>query len=100
VVALLAELELGERSKHRRFEDSSERRAFLDRVAALLDARRRAGELREELVALEAEIASLHSEDRPIPKEIKERQVQLEDALREAEHKRERREVNSSDHGS
>jgi len=100
VVALLAELELSERSKLRRFEDTSQRRAFLDRVAALLDARRRASEVREELVTLEHEIASLLSEGRPIPKEIKQRQVQLEDALREAERKRERREVNSSDHGS
>jgi DNA primase len=100
VVTLLAEFELGERSKLRRFEDTSQRRAFLDRVAALLDARRRASEVREELVTLEHEITSLLSEGRPIPKEIKERQVQLEDALREAEHKRERREVNSPDHGS
>jgi DNA primase len=100
VVTLLAELELGERSKLRRFEDTSQRRAFLDRVAALLDARRRASQTREELVTLEHEITSLLSEGRPIPQEIKERQVQLEDALREAEHKRERREVNSPDHGS
>jgi DNA primase len=100
VVTLLAELELGERSKLRRFEDTSQRRAFLDRVAVLLDARRRASGVREELVTLEIEITSLLSEGQPIPKEIKERQVQLEDALREAEHKRERREVNSPDHGS
>ena len=100
VVALLAELELGERSKLRRFEDTAQRRAFLDRVAALLNARHRASEVREELVTLEHEISSLLSEGRPIPKEIKERQVQLEDSLREAEHKRERREVNSPDHGS
>jgi len=100
VVALLTELELGERSKRRRFEETSERRTFLDRVAALLDARRRAAEVREELVSLEADIASLLAEGRPIPKEIKERQNQLEDALREVERKRERREVNSSDHGS
>jgi DNA primase len=100
VVSLLAELELGERSKLRRFEDTSQRRAFLDRVAALLDARRRASAVREELVTLENEIASLLSEGRPIPKEIKARQVQLEDALREAERKRERKEVSSSDHGS
>jgi DNA primase catalytic core len=99
VVALLAELELGDRSKRRRFEDTSQRRAFLDRLAALLDARRRAAEVRRELVELEHEIASLLSEGRPIPKDIKERQVQLEDALREAEHKRERKEVNSSGHG-
>lgn len=100
VVALLAELEVGERSKRRRFEESSERRTFLDRVSALLDARRRAAEVREELVTLEADIASLLAEGRPIPKEIKERQNQLEDALREVERKRERREVSSSDHGS
>lgn len=100
VVELLAELELGERSKHRRFEDTSERRAFLDRVAALLDTRRRAAEVREELISLENEIASLLSEGRPIPKEIKNRQVQLEDALREAEHKRERKEVSSTSHGA
>lgn len=99
VVTLLAELELGERSKRRRFEESSERRTFLDRVGALLDARRRAAEVREELVALEADIASFLAEGRPIPKEIKERQNQLEDALREVERKRERREVNSSEHG-
>ncbi|MGH7662438.1 MAG: DNA primase [Vulcanimicrobiaceae bacterium] len=99
-VALLAELEVGERSKRRRFEESSERRTFLDRVAALLDARRRAAEVREELVVLEVDIASLLAEGRPIPKEIKERQNQLEDALREVERKRERKEVSSSDHGS
>jgi DNA primase catalytic core len=95
VVALLAEMELGERSKLRRFEDTSERRAFLDRVAARLDAESRASSFREELETLEHEITSLHSEGRPIPKEIKERQVQLEDALREAQRKRERREVNT-----
>lgn len=100
VVALLAELELGDRSKLRRFEDTSQRRAFLDRVAALLDARRRAGEVREELVTLENEISSLLSEGQPIPKEIKERQVQLEDALREAEQKRERREVSTTSNGA
>jgi DNA primase len=100
VVTLLAELEVGERSKRRRFEESSERRTFLDRVAALLDARRRAAAVRQELVALETDIASFLAEGRPIPKEIKERQNQLEDALREVERKRERREVSSSDHGS
>jgi DNA primase len=100
VVAMLAELKLGERSKRRLFEDGAQRRAFLDRVAALLDARRRAAEVREELAALEQEIESLFAEGRPIPKEIKERQNQLEDALRETERKRERKEVNSPDHGS
>lgn len=95
VVTLLAELELGERSKLRRFEDSSQRRAFLDRVAVRLDGDRRAAQVRSELATLEHEITSLLSEGRPIPKEIKERQVQLEDALREAQHKRERREVNT-----
>jgi len=95
VVTLLAELELGERSKLRRFEDTSQRRAFLDRVAVRLDADRRASGVRSELATIEHEITSLLSEGRPIPKEIKERQVQLEDALREAQHKRERREVNT-----
>ncbi|MBV8073845.1 MAG: DNA primase [Candidatus Eremiobacteraeota bacterium] len=100
LVALLTELQLNERSKHRRFEESAQRREFLDRVAALLDARRRAAEVRSELVVLEREIESLHAADRPIPKEIRERQNQLEDALRETERKRTRKEVNAPDHGA
>ena len=99
-VSLLAELQLNERSKHRRFEESAQRREFLDRVAALLDARRRAAETRNELVVLEREIESLQAAGTPIPKEIRERQNQLEDALRETEGKRERKEVNSPDHGA
>lgn len=84
-VSLLAELQLTERSKRRRFADATERRTFLDRVAALLDARRRSSEVRGELVTLEREIESLLAAGQPIPKEIKERQNQLEDALRETQ---------------
>ncbi|MBV8355293.1 MAG: DNA primase [Candidatus Eremiobacteraeota bacterium] len=83
IVALLVELQLGERSKRRRFPDTEERRSFLDRVAALLDARRRAAEARSELVVLEKEIEDHLAAGRPIPKEIRERQNQLEHALRE-----------------
>ena len=99
LVSLLAELQLNERSKHRRFEESAQRREFLDRVADLLDARRRAAEVRNELAMLEREIESHWATGQPIPEEIRERQTQLGDALSEIEGKRGRKEVNSPDHG-